>query len=77
MLTRYQPKQASVLLIPSLDEALAQSETTPEELIVVTGSLRMAAAAREAFGLLSADELEEARLTRAIFEGDEYQKKLS
>jgi hypothetical protein len=36
----------------------------------------MAAAARETFGLLTADDLDEARLTRAIFEGADYQRKL-
>jgi dihydrofolate synthase/folylpolyglutamate synthase len=77
LLACYRHTQASVTLVPSLDEALAQAETAPEELIVVAGSLRMAAAAREAFGLLSAEDLEEARLTRAIFEGEAYQRKLN
>ncbi len=76
LLERYRPAQASVTLIPSLDEALRQVETAREARVVVAGSLRMAAAAREALGLLTAAELEEARLTRAIFEGEDYQKKL-
>lgn len=76
LLALYKPTQASFTLVPSLDEALAQAVTAPEALIVVAGSLRMAAAAREAFGLLSADELEESHLTRAIFEGEAYQNKL-
>ena len=42
----------------------------------MTGSLRMAAAAREAYGLLTEDELAEARATRAIFEGEDYLARL-
>ena len=76
LLERYQPTRASVTLVPSLDEALGGVETADEELIVVAGSLRTAAVAREAFGLLARDDLEEALLTRAIFAGDDYQKKL-
>ena len=48
----------------------------PEPLVVVAGSLRMAAAARETFGLLSDDMLDEARATRAIFDGADYLAKL-
>lgn len=68
--------QASVEIVPELADALAQVHTAPESLFVVTGSLRMAAAAREAFGLLSPHELEEARMTRAIFEGEDYLRRL-
>lgn len=77
LLTRYTPTQAAVTLVPTPDEAFAQIETAPEQLIVVAGSFRMAAAARETFGLLSPEDLEESRLTRAIFEGDAYQSKLT
>ncbi|MEO8392905.1 MAG: cyanophycin synthetase [Chloroflexota bacterium] len=76
LLERYTPTQASVTLVPSLDEALMQIKTAKESLYVVAGSLRMAAAAREAYGLLSAEDLDEARLTRAIFEGEDYQRKI-
>lgn len=69
-------KYAHVEIVPELADALTQVHTAPESLFVVTGSLRMAAAAREAFGLLSADELDEARATRAIFEGEDYLKRL-
>lgn len=76
LLERYTPTQTSVTLVPSLDEALMLINAAQEALFVVAGSLRMAAAAREAYGLLSADDLEEARLTRAIFDGEDYQKKI-
>lgn len=76
LLTRYHPSQASVSLQPSLDKALVEIAQADEAVIVVAGSLRMAAAAREAFGLLSPDDLEEARRTRAIFDGADYQTKL-
>lgn len=70
---RAAPTQAEV--VPALDEALNRARSCPERVVIVTGSLRMAAAAREAYGLLTLDELEEARATRAIFEGDEYRNK--
>lgn len=76
LLARYQPAQASVTITPSLDEALSEVFDADAIECVVTGSLRMAAAARETFGLLTADDLDEARLTRAIFEGADYQRKL-
>ena len=70
-------KRAMVAIVPNLNTALAQATQAPETLVVVAGSLRMAAAAREQYGLLRADELAEARATRAIFEGEEYLGKLS
>ena len=76
LLAQYRPSQASFSLEPSLDQALKQVYSASEALIVIAGSLRMAAAAREAYDLLTAEELEEARLTRAIFEGTEYQAKI-
>jgi dihydrofolate synthase / folylpolyglutamate synthase len=63
-------------IVPDLNEALQSAYDATESLVVIAGSLRMAAAAREKFGLLSADELAEARATRAIFEGDDYLKKV-
>jgi dihydrofolate synthase/folylpolyglutamate synthase len=69
-------QHASVEIVPQLAAALAQVHTTTESLFVVTGSLRMAAAARETFGLLSPEELDEARQTRAIFEGEDYLRRL-
>lgn len=70
-------KYSAVEIIPDLNQALAQVYIATESLIVITGSLRMAAAAREAFGLLSPDELVEAQATRAIFEGDDYLSRLN
>jgi dihydrofolate synthase / folylpolyglutamate synthase len=63
-------------VVPDLNTALAQVADAPENLIVITGSLRLAAAAREAFGLLSPDERAEAQATRAIFDGEDYLAKL-
>jgi hypothetical protein len=62
-------KQPQVEYIPNLKQ-------TPESLVVVAGSLRTAAIARETFGLLSDAALEEARTTRALLEGSAYLDKL-
>ncbi len=69
-------KYNAVEIVPDLNTALAQIYSATESLIVITGSLRMAAAAREAFGLLTADELAESQATRAIFEGNDYLSRL-
>ena len=45
-------------------------------MIVITGSLRMAALSRELLGILDPDEYEEAQTTRIIFEGTDYLTKL-
>lgn len=65
-------QQADVEIVPDLATALRQGLTAPESLMVISGSLRMAAAARENYGLLTPDELAESQATRAIFEGDAY-----
>lgn len=65
-------QHAAVEIVPDLHEALQQIHTSPETCIITAGSLRIAAAAREAIGLLTADELAESQATRAIFEGDDY-----
>ncbi len=72
-----QLQYATSNIIPDLNAALAQVYTAPESLVVVTGSMRMAAAAREAYGLLSDEELAEAQATRKIFEGEDYLAKLN
>lgn len=54
--------------------ALALDETAP--LVVIAGSLRLAAAAREAIGLLDSEALAEAQATRRIFEGEDYLARL-
>ncbi len=69
-------RHARIDLEPDLNAALKHIPAAPESLVVITGSLRMAAAAREACGLLSPEEMVEARATRAIFDGDDYLKKL-
>jgi dihydrofolate synthase / folylpolyglutamate synthase len=67
---------ATVETIPRLQDALDGVYTAPENLTVVAGSLRMAATAREAFGLLSEDDIAEAQATRSIFDGAAYLSKL-
>lgn len=69
-------QSAGVEIVPDLKDALAQLYTLSESRFVIAGSLRMVAAARESYGLLSPEELEEARVTRAIFEGEDYLSKL-
>ena len=76
LLERYRPQSARLTLVDSLDEALSGVNQADEALSVVAGSLRMAAAAREAFGLLTPEEAEEARITHTIFEGAAYRSKL-
>lgn len=66
------PDPARAEIEPSFERALADALASDAALVVVAGSLRMAAAAREAFGLLDAVALEEARRTRALFAGDTY-----
>ncbi len=68
---------AAAEVVSRLEDALAGIPAVPEKVVVITGSLRMAAAAREGLGLLSADELAEADATRAIFEGEQYLGRLS
>jgi dihydrofolate synthase/folylpolyglutamate synthase len=70
-------RHAEVELIPNLHEALSGVYGASEALVVVTGSLRMIAVARETYGLLSPDELAEARRTREIFEGPDYLARLN
>lgn len=67
---------ARVEPFPALEDALAAG-CASEPLVVITGSLRLAAAAREALGLLTPDELAEAQATRAIFEGPDYLSRLN
>lgn len=56
----------------ALNEALARHADAQGGMIVVTGSLHMAAQTRERLGLLSDEALAEARLTRGIFTGPDY-----
>lgn len=67
---------ASVIIQPDLSTAISSALSTPAQLIVITGSLRMAALSRELLGILDPDEYEEAQATRIIFEGTDYLTKL-
>lgn len=66
------PRSAEMATEPSFEQALTNALASSAALIVVAGSLRVAAAAREALGLLDASALDEARRTRARFEGEDY-----
>ena len=68
----FEPRHAMVEEEPSFVAAMEAGLMGPGSLLVITGSLRMAAAAREALGLLTESELEESRRTRALFEGPGY-----
>ncbi len=70
---------ATVETAPRLADTLASIPTpaVPEHLVVVAGSLRMAATARETFGLLTADDIAEAQATRSIFDGAAYLARLA
>jgi folylpolyglutamate synthase/dihydropteroate synthase len=61
-LAAYPFRAASVEVIPALDAAL---DAHPDAVI---GSLRMAAAARERYGMVSPEMIAEAEQTRALFE---------
>lgn len=67
---------ASVIIQPDLSTAISSALSTPAQLIVITGSLRMAALSRELLGILDPDEYEESQATRVIFEGTDYLTKL-
>jgi dihydrofolate synthase/folylpolyglutamate synthase len=63
----FTPKHASVGIIEHTQAALDSILHADETVCVVAGSLRLAALAREQFGLVSPDDLAEAEATRAIF----------
>lgn len=69
-------QRAAVDVQPNTVDALRAALAGPEALVVVGGSLRLAAAAREAFGLLPAELAAEARATRALFDGPGYLGKM-
>jgi dihydrofolate synthase/folylpolyglutamate synthase len=62
--------------IDSLEAALKRAFELPADVIAISGSLRMAAAAREWLGLLTPEAQLEAEATRAIFSGADYLAKL-
>lgn len=66
-------------LTPDVATALEQvlAAHAGRGLVVVAGSLYLAAEAREALGLLDPGELAEAKLTREVFSGDDYLAKVA
>lgn len=70
------PLFAQITVIADADQALAKVHATDADLVVIFGSFRLAAAAREAYGLLTPHQLEEANATRALFEGEGYQRRM-
>jgi len=64
---RYTPTRATYEIVPNLDAAFQQVAAASADGRIVTGSLRMAAAAREYFGLVTGDMIAEAAATRAIY----------
>lgn len=70
ILARVQVHNATITIEQDLSKSVTPNGT--EALTAVAGSLRMAAFAREVYGLLSPEMLAEAQATRAIFEGERY-----
>lgn len=69
-------RRARADIQPDPVNALRAALAGPEPLVVVGGSLRLAAIAREALGLLPPDLAAEARATRALFDGPGYLGKM-
>lgn len=65
-------RRAQVSAELDLNKAFQFAVDSDVQRIVITGSLRMAATAREYLGLLSERELIESHATRLIFEGESY-----
>lgn len=72
----YMPQHAQVIVCEDVAAALQLAQTGDAEWIACCGSLRIAAQAREFLGLLGADMAQEARATRALFEGASYLARL-
>lgn len=69
-------QQAQVRLEADLARALQRARAADAQLVVVSGSLRLAAQARVQLGLLDAAELAEAQLTERVFSGAAYLARL-
>jgi hypothetical protein len=69
-------RHTAVEVCADLDAAFAQADVAQAAWVVVCGSLRMGAAAREWLGLLTPEDFAEAQATRAIFEGERYLSRL-
>ena len=61
---------------PDFEKALRLARRSEAQIVVVSGSLRLAAQARESLGLLSDEDLAEARLTAQVFGGVGYLSRL-
>ena len=69
-------QRAQLTLEPELARALQAARATNAQLVVVSGSLRLAARARVLLGLLDAETLAEAQLTEEVFSGAGYLARL-
>ena len=76
LLAASQLHQAWLHVEPGLATALQRARNSDARLVVVSGSLRLAARARIELGLLSAGELAEAALTEQVFSGPDYLARL-
>lgn len=72
----YSPIHATVRQTDDLGLAFSDLRARGSCLSVICGSFRLAALAREFFGLIDVTMVEEARRTRILFEGDSYLRKL-
>ena len=69
-------QRAQLTLEPDLARALQAARESDAQLVVVSGSLRMAARARVLLGLLNVEALAEAQLTEGVFSGAGYLARL-
>ena len=70
-------QRAQLRVEPDFSSALRRARASDAQLVVVSGSLRLAARARIELGLLAADELAEAEVTERVFSGADYLARLS
>ncbi|MCE2490318.1 MAG: hypothetical protein J4G17_10145 [Anaerolineae bacterium] len=68
--------RARLDVVPDVGDALRLARQGDAQAVVVSGSLRLAAHVRELLGLLSEEELAEARLTASVFRGAAYLSRL-
>ena len=76
LMARARLQRAHLALEPDLARALRAARHTDAQLVVVSGSLRLAARARVLLGLLTPAQLAEAQLTERIFSGADYLARL-
>lgn len=70
-------RRAQLQVEPDFSAALRRARASDAQLLVVSGSLRLAARARIELGLLAAEELAEAEMTAQVFSGTDYLARLS